>query len=1748
MTTPETVTRALRLYKRKREGIFAQLQQIKDYTLAESVQAGATNVFLASCGNLENIRQQFDAVQNEILETNLDAITQDQLPVQSVSKAFYELYYTIRSVESSVQRVADLALNTSSTSTVEVKPQIKLPKLEVPVWSGDPETFSNFFALFNAAVHSSSYSGAVKLTYLRSLLAGTPRKLIENLNITDADYDIAYKTLCENYNNVRIRATHHLNKMFAFTPLANEGINELQSFLDVFSTNRQAFLNLGIDDPHDFIMFSLAFRCLPTNMRGSFERSLGNRDVIPTFEELKLFVQDQVRIKEIMAQTSVKTPKVSSSVKPAYQPLTPKSSGVQTLLVSPSSSPSNSNEPSRSHPSSSKCAHCSSDVHRIYACPTYAGLDHADKRAWLIEKRRCFKCLGTHSSTQCKSRGRCNTCKSSAHHSSLHFGTSESIMSPIPLPSASAAASEVQPQSSVSSLLTGITQERPVVVLATIQALIRDRHHQWVPIRCILDPGSEINMITGDCNQRLGLPVTPFQQELCGAMQQPVGRSGGVISCALTSRLSPNIHISTEAALVSHICYDQPKVALSQEVYNQFSHLELADRSFHEPGKIDFLIGAEIINEVLQGGGEVIHGNPAAIKTIFGWAIVGRVPVPSPSSRLCLLTGSMTLEESVQRFWQAEEVSTEVPADPLHQVAETHFRSTLSRLPSGTYCVSLPFKDPSALPPLGQSRDIALKRWYNLEAKLRRQEPLRVAYHAFLQEYLLLGHMRPAPDTGLCYIPHFAIERNSTTSPVRVVFDASCRDTSGLSLNDRLLPGPPLQKDIGDVLTLFRLQPVALTTDIRMMYRQIRVVEADCRYQHILWRPDEKQPVQEFQLQTVTYGTSCAPFLAQRVLLQLVEDHGAEYPLAAQVLQESTYMDDCCGSVATVELATQLKQELIELLHHGGFELRKWASNDSQILVDIPREHQASSLQLRPDRTPSLHILGLFWDPTLDVFSYNISASHEASSKRAILSQIASVFDPLGWLSPVIFWAKVFLRELWCEKFDWDTDLPYQFSTRWAAFARQLPLLSSLQLPRLCTLPDSTSHQLIGFSDASSLGYAAAVYLRSTSIHGQITVKLLKAKTKVAPLQVQTIPRLELCGALLLARLLSSLGLLRERLGIEEIYLFTDATTVLSWLHTSPHLLKTFVANRVVEVLNHTHLSQWRYIPSHLNAADCASRGLEPASLLQFSLWWSGPPFLLTEEVEWPSHQASLPPLNGLEEFKPRNDPITTLVTTSNNSQGQLVLELIRHTSSFSRVRRVLAWILRFQHNARPGVTRISGTLKVSELMRASQLCVQYTQAHYYAAELNALAKGRIVSKTLQPLTPFVDGDGLLRVGGRLGRSLLPTRSKHPLLLHKDAPLSKLLCRHYHQWQFHGGPRAVQTAIQRTYWIPGLRSLLRRCIHQCVDCTRLRLAVSHPRMADLPEVRTVPCRPFSKTAVDMAGPLMVKTSSLRNARLVKAYMAMFVCMATKACHIELVGNLTTASYQGALERFMARRGLCTEIYCDNGLNFVGAAEERRSIQHFLQNSEPELADALSGREVSYHFNPPEAPWMGGLWEAAIKSAKRHLQHVTKNRSLTFEEMTTLLAMIEAVLNSRPLCAVPSDPEGALTYLSPGHFLIGEPLLTNPQPSLLDVPSSHLSRWQHVRRASQEFWAKWKSEYLQTLISRQRWTQEREPLAVGDVVVMIRSQVPPLEWPIARVEDLVHGADGIARSARVRTATSTYLRPVAKLAKLLPSDS
>ncbi|XP_077280508.1 uncharacterized protein LOC143907540 [Temnothorax americanus] len=314
-------------------------------------------------------------------------------------------------------------------------------------------------------------------------------------------------------------------------------------------------------------------------------------------------------------------------------------------------------------------------------------------------------------------------------------------------------------------------------------------------------------------------------------------------------------------------------------------------------------------------------------------------------------------------------------------------------------------------------------------------------------------------------------------------------------------------------------------------------------------------------------------------------------------------------------------------------------------------------------------------------------------------------------------------------------------------------------------------------------------------------------------------------------------------------------------------------------------------------------------------------------------------------------------------------------------------------------------------------------------------------------------------------------------------------------------------------------------------------------MGDLPRGRVTSARPFLRTGLDYAGPILLRTSKGRGHRAYKGFIAVFVCLCTKAVHLDVVSDYTTDAFLAAFRRFISRRGLCEEMYSDCGTNFVGADRVLRELFRASSADGRRLAHAAATEGITWHFNPPAAPHFGGLWEAAVKSTKFHLRRVIGETTLTFEEMSTLLSQVEACLNSRPLQALSDDPDD-ISALTPGHFLIGAPLLALPEPALHDAAESSLSRWQHLQKMRDHFWSRWSHEYVIGMATRSKWLKSEDAPAVGSLCLVRSESTPPSRWPLARIVRVHPGDDGIVRVATIRTTTSELVRPLCKLV-LLP---
>ena len=669
---------------------------------------------------------------------------------------------------------------------------------------------------------------------------------------------------------------------------------------------------------------------------------------------------------------------------------------------------------------------------------------------------------------------------------------------------------------------------------------------------------------------------------------------------------------------------------------------------------------------------------------------------------------------------------------------------------------------------------------------------------------------------------------------------------------------------------------------------------------------------------------------------------------------------------------------------------------------------------------------------------------------------------------------------------------------------------------------------------------AAVLYVRLIQRDNSI-VTLLASKTKVAPVKTLTTPRLELCAAVLLCKLVSHI----YELDIFKncpVHLWSDNTTVLAWLNSSPHLWQSFVAHRIAHIQTSLPSAHWHHIEGEINPADPASRGISCSELINSSLWWHGPDFLSISSNPYP---VDSPVFDSSQ--CPERRKVIHQVHRMYHSEWEVILNY----SSLSKLRRIIAWCIRFIGKFKCRKSKFvvhSGYLRASEIQFAEILLIRRVQIYHYFDEYNKLSRNLNVSPNsdIYKLNPFHDeSTKCIRVGGRLIHSSLDENQKHPFVLPEKSHFSYLIAIDSHLRALHAGTQLTLTVIRESFWIARARRLVKSVISKCIPCVRQRALTVPQQMGNLPLPRVNRSDVFYHVGIDYAGPIKIRSSPGRGFKALKGYIAVFVCFSTKAIHLEAVSSLETQQFLHAFKRFVSRRGLCKHVYSDCGTNFVGADSEIQKFFKMNSAQNQEIVKNLSDMKIEWHFNPPAAPHFGGLWEAAVKSVKFHLQRVIGETAVTYEELSTLLTCIEACLNSRPLTPL-LDDSNELSVLTPAHFLIGRSLLALPEETYINVNPGHLKRWQMLNHMRDCFWKRWCQEYLISLQSRGKWVEASSNIKPGSIVLIKSEITPPTRWPLARIIKTIPGKDGLVRVVELKTATSNLLRSVAKIV-LLPVE-
>lgn len=815
------------------------------------------------------------------------------------------------------------------------------------------------------------------------------------------------------------------------------------------------------------------------------------------------------------------------------------------------------------------------------------------------------------------------------------------------------------------------------------------------------------------------------------------------------------------------------------------------------------LIGSSVFWDLLCIGRIQLGTNlPILQKTKFGWIVTGSFQSQTIETSHCNL--SQNIETDISKFWEIEECKLPRPLSADENYCENHFVNTFQRNECGRFVVNIPLCKPSSV--LGDSKQGASKRFYSLERKLNLNPHLKSMYFDFIKDYINLGHMHKlSPDNSnlYYYLPHHGVYKDtSTTTKLRVVFDGSYKTTSGISLNDIQLVGPMVQNDLTSILLRFRQHTYVVSADIEKMYRQVLVCPEQRTLQCILWRFDSSQTLDTYVLNTVTYGTASASFLSTRCLIQLAKQFSSKFPEASKIIESDMYVDDLLtGSDSRSNLILHCSQ-VNEILNSGCFPLRKWISNDPSIIHSLNTSSNEPNLVRlgEPAKT-----LGLYWCPEGDLLKYKITVNDLPITKRSILSTVSQIYDPLGLLSPCVIKIKILLQKLWYEGINWDESIPMNLHSEWTNIRNQLLALEDISINRCIKIQKPIQLELHGFSDASERGYGACIYLRSLDHSNNVNVQLLCAKSKVAPMKTVSLPRLELCGALILSRLVklvtNSLSLI-----IDGIYLWSDSTIVLGWINTAPNLLKTFVANRVSEIINNCDNISWFHVSSQHNPADLLTRGLNPSALKYSNLWWNGPDFLSTQYVNFPVQPIQLN----------ISLPDTKVSTTSLTLTSVIPNFPFERFSSLLRLKRCIAFCLRFKHNSLPSNkdSRLYGSISLDEMKQSEIVILKMVQLQHFNIEIVNLNARKVLptKSSILSLHPFMDEAGLLRVGGRLDNSSFKYEKRHPILLPHQHHVTRLIVEQEHINSLHAGPQNLLARIREKYWPIYGRSLVKKIV------------------------------------------------------------------------------------------------------------------------------------------------------------------------------------------------------------------------------------------------------------------------------------------------------------------------------------------------
>lgn len=1725
----------------------------------------------------------------------------------------------------------------------------RLPTPQLKVFNGDPLDWPTWKAAFETVIEKRTVKSNEKILYLLQFLSGPPKKIVEGYQFvhTREAYTEAKRTLERRFGHPAVVAEAFRKRLENWPRISPRDGIALRDFADFLKTCELAMQSIeDLETLNKQHGNKQLLRVLPSwahpkwGVRVRDHQLKHGDNKFPPFSEFVRFVTEIAEVQCLPVLSSLATNECVKESKPRiYRGNTRprRNSEVSTLATRVKEKQAIPRDGKKVH-----CHWCGSASHGLDLCHEFMKKPRKEITQFIIRKGLCLKCL-THGhmskENKCESLPSCakcnlphltclhmdkknNTDEAKGHNSETAVKSSQAFSAENPHTSEDHVTVKCTGICSVAGQQDGQDQSLIVPVWVSSSA----KPEETVLTYALIDSQSNATFITEQLRKSLTVAGVESHLQLSTMHKEDELIQCEKVQGLTVADLKKQVSIPLPKVYTRNTIPYKPSQIPKPEVALQWDHLScIAQELMPYQGDLEvgLLIGTNCPKAIKPR--QVIPGadnDPYGIKTDLGWGIVGRVckspdhkEEPSASWANKIITreeATFTVEHRAkeilspacvkQMFERDFHETTGKRNSPTLSVEDHKFLNVLDtgihKRRDGHYEMPLPLRHEDVKLPNNRSQ--ALRRLCLLKERFRRVPSYHKDYTEFMEDLIIhcAEKVRLDDDKGtkigngrINYVPHHGVYHPAKPTQIRVVFDCSAV-YKGTSLNRNLLQGPDMTNSLMGVLCRFRQDYVALTCDVKGMFHQFFVNEEYRDLLRFFWWDggDVKKDAQEYRMKVHLFGAVSSPGCANYGFKKAADDGQKEFGKnAADFMRRDFYVDDGLKSVKDIDTAIGLIQKTQGMCAMAGLKLHKFSSNKKEVIQAVAPEDRAKGLQnldLTRDPLPIERTLGIMWCAETDSFQFRIVIQDRPLTRRGILSTVCSVYDPLGFVAPLILVGKRILQDLCQNNADWDDPICDELRPRWERWRSELHTLENLRIPR-CFKPERFGHvktaELHHFSDASLLGYGQCSYLRLISENDQIHCSLVMGKARVTPLKPVTIPRLELTAAVVSVKISQWLGEELDYQGVSE-YFWTDSQVVLGYISNTTSRFHVFVANRLQQIHDHTKPQQWQYINSQSNPADAASRGLRAQQLVDDDTRWLRGPDFLWQPFPYQVQIESKP--QPLDPGDPEVKKVTSLMThTSKGYPSHFETSRLDRFSNWFRAKRAIAVCLRFKCCLKKG-KKSKGIkpacyqpVNMEEIGRAEKEIIGCLQYEHFKDEIQALstlqtggefrnrkkAKQRNLDlkkcSSLYRLDPYLDTDGLLRVGGRLRNASISEGAKHPVILPRRSHITQLILQYCHEAIKHQGSGMTHNEVrQRGYWIIGGTSAVSYLVSRCVICRRLRSIPQKQKLADLPQDRVEPAAPFTYSAVDYFGPFFVKEGR----KEVKRYGVIFTCMASRAIHIETANSLETDAFINALRRFQAERGPVRQLRSDCGTNFIGAHRELKG--GLKEMNEDKIRARLledNCEWISFKFNPPSASHMGGSWERQIRTVRNILASMLEEsgRQLDDESFRTLMKEIQAIVNSRPLALNDMSSTDSPQPLTPNHLLTMKTKVLMPPPGIFLREDLYLrKRWRRVQHLANLFWERWRKEFLQGLQLRKKWTKPQRNLQKGDIVMLKDENVPRNSWRLARVQDVFPSKDCLVRKVKLAIASSSldkqgrriggthYLeRPIHKLVLILEAD-